>query len=1361
MKNILKKIKIPRFFKTKKFFILLFLFLLFFLFTPISLHQIDNKVENFLNNKAHEGLKTFEKQTGLKIEWQDLNFNIFTMSANLKEVKITPSNSPIQTFDFLNGLQKIKKISARPSVYSLLFEKQIILAKLKIQKGDIHLKTLKSFIKKPKQQKEVALPIKKLLITNTNLNIKNEEHNLIFSQVKAQAAQKDMGVFRFDLSVNSFNITKNLNPNATTDKKDIQKNQEEWEKESFELSFKGLAQKNRVSFEKISLKNKDFQSFTDWLDIHFDSKGLKSVGVKSSGSLPSFLLQKAADLMDEKLPAFDILSFYNFNIQYKKNKGFQGFFELEAEQAIFKSKPLKKIFIKGNLINYTLAIDKGLIKTQNQGRIDIKKGKWLFKADPLQFSFSMQADKLSFDFVFKTILDLQEFPVRGDFTGSIHCLGLGQGSFLKCITEGKSERLIVHPENRDEILSFHEMNFKSDIEWNQKILKFDIYGEKSDFSKASFKGKYFQDLNKIEAEYSFLGTVGKDLKFNTEFPIQGELKTEKGFFILDKDKLTLTGFMTSPALKIQSYRLANISSAFSFKNNKLNFSGIRGGASNKTNYIAECEIDFEKDQLIVKSEFPFFDVEDFLEAVQENIPWPLKLKGTGTASFAIKYPWSSPEQYTFQLKGNLFNIFINKDFFQQAIFDLGLEDQKGIIRSLLLKKGQGAIRGKGTFNSKHALNLDLTGQNLSLERLEWLNEILSFNQSGDVNFNAKITGTANNPKFNGHVLISNMLFYAYPVSNSNIKLKINKSGLSFSGNITDEISIENFIYPFSNTEELGVKGRFINWNFIKLFFSKNHIENIEDYSSKINGSFSFFQKKGNLKSWSGFAKIDNFLISKSSKWIKNTQPFSISLDEKKWSLSPTWFSHQDDKTLKLENRENDKLLLSGESSLDLFSVFFPFLKEFDGNIKGQLLIDNNLKQLNPRGSLHIERGAFSIEPLPDLINIKTSLIFAKNNVFINDFNGNAGGGLVKGEGAIFYDFINAPRLNLSLSLSNTRLNIPEDFNTKGSGTLHIQGEKAPYLISGQYEIDSGNIVKDFSESAKKTKYDFSFLDEKEVKQKSLFALKLNIKTNKAVDVNSSLIRSSIEGQADIYGPLESLLINGQFNLSQKAEENLIFFRGHEFKISSGSIFFKNSVPENPYLNIKANTLFKENIVDFSENQEEIEREYNIFLSLKGSSKNPSFSLESIPSLNEKEIISLLTLGIRTRRFDTSVTENVTDADYSSQISYSSQLVASMLLEKPLNKEIKNTLGLDFRLTPYINTDNKPVTKITLSRNWFEKWKTSFSRTLHEDAESDIRLKYNLNKKVSLTAFWESEEKENLDDDQKERLGLDLEFNFDF
>lgn len=1366
MKNLSQKtkiffesIKIPGFFKTKKFLALIFLFVLLFLFTPISLHQIGKKVEGFINDKAETGVQTFEKQTGLKIEWKQLSFNIFTMTAKLEGAQVIPLNSSkfqkIQELRFLDGLQKIGKISARPSLYSLLSKKQIILSKLKIQDGDIHLKTLKHFLRKPKGPRNIALPIKKIEVKNTSLSVRHGDHRMKLSDIQSSVAQKKEGVFHFDLFVQSFLIRRELGFQGFQSLRNLLPKENglkaQSENQVYQLSFRGTAQKGKVSFQDINLRNSGFQSLTKWLDIHFNSRGVHTINVKSSGSLPSSLIQKGMDLAGKNALSFEALLSYKINIQYREKKGYQGFFELEGREAVFKSNRLKHFSFKGKLSSSLLTMDEGRVETENHGSLTVKKGNLSFKEGLLKFDFSAEANRLSSDFVTQTILDLRAFPAAGDLTGSIQCEGGRKGEYLKCLYEGQSQRLKIQPENQNEIMSFYDMKMNTEWNWDGQILNFTVNGQKNDLPSLEFKGRYSEPLDRLSASYSFIGKLKEDLQFNTPFPLTGQIQIQKGKVTVDKDQAALEGELRSPLLKIQSYKLQNISSSYKLENKKLDFFNIKGFPG-RTNYTAKCSVDFENDQLAVKMTASFFDIENFVEAAEDRFSLPVQLKGTGTASFSMIFPWSAPDSRQFQLKADLFNVLIDQDSFQQVTLDFGIQNQKGLVRSLLFKKGQGFIQGGGVFDNSYSMDLDVTGQNLSLERLEKLNKILPFNQSGDIDFSMKITGAPWNPLIQGDVQISDMFVYSYPVRDSRLKLSIDKKALSFSGRIMEGIHIDKFIYPISGKSKASASGKFNDLDFIKIFASKNKVEKAQDYFSRTTGYFSFSKIKDAQKTWEGVLQFRKFLISKTDKWIRNEKPFTVSFNQNRWSLSSVQFFHQNNEKLVIEKRNNNKLFLSGESFLGPFSIFFPFLKELEGNIKGQLLTDNNLKKLHPRGSLEIKKGRLFIKPLPEFTGIKASLIFSKNNVFINDFLSEAGGGQTAGGGSIFYNFADLPALNLNLIFSNAHINIPKDFNTKGSGEIQIKGGSQPYLISGQYIIDSGSITKDFSGGSKKTKYDFSFLNREAKKQDSVFELNLNIKTRQAIAVRSSLIRSFVEGEADIYGPLSSLLVNGGFALFQKAEENLIFFRGQEFKINSGSITFKKSEPDNPHLNIKAETLFTKQIIDPLESQREIERQYKILLSLTGSSHEPVFTLKSAPSLNEKEIISLLTLGVGSRHFDANVKQNVTD--------YSYQILASMLLEKPLNREIKDTLGVDFRLTPYINTLNKPVTKITLSRSWFKKWRTSFSRTI-EDAESDVRLRYALNPKASLTAFWENTRQIELENNLDDRMGFDFEFNFDF
>ena len=1358
MLSFLNKFHIPDFLKTKKFVILLSILILIFLFAPISLHQIGQKIENFINSKAISGVESFEKQTGLKIRWSALDFNIFIMTVVLEDVQVHHLNEfhskKIEELKFLDGLQKIKKISARPSLYSLLFDKKIILSKLNIERGDISLKTLKRFKTKAGNSQDIKLPIKKISIKNTDIRLQHNRHTLQFSNIKAVISQKGPA-FNFKFFVNNFYFRKHSSFESFLNVKPIKQD----ENKVYQLSMKGSAKQNQISFSQINIQNEFFSSSTNSLEIDFNSNGLMSLDVVSSGSLPLSLIQDSLSLINKQIQFSNANLTYDFSIKYKKNKGYIGAFFVSSKDFVFKTEKLKSFSLKGDLKSYFLSINKGHIKTENQGDVYIKSAKWFFLQDTLPFSFSVKTEQLSSDSVVRTVLNIPYSPVKGILTGSVACQGRGKTvDYLKCDIKGKSQKVKLQPENQETILSFYGFDLDSSLEWKDQQLEFELKGVKDQFATVNFKGRYSQISDEFSTSYSFSGKLGEDLIFNIPLSLKGRAELSNGRILIKNNKVKLSGRASSPKLNIQSYYLENISGLYNFKNNKLSFVNIEGRPG-QTNYLAEVSLDFNKKTLNVFLDSKFFSIKDFIKAL--NKPhFPVDLKGSGTASFFLYWPWDQVEKKEFQLTGDFFNVIINKDFFSQSTFDFSFKNQKGFVHSLLFRKGQGLIEGSGSFDENYQLNLEMTGQKLPLESIELLNHILPFNQSGDINFNAEIKGSLNDPNIKGKAVISNTFLYSYPVKDSLLNLKINKSGLSFSGNIIDEITIDQFVYPFSNQSKLKIKGWFHNFDLIKILLSKDKKDKIQDYSSQLKGSFDI-EKNINNSLLEGQAKIEQLFISKADQWLKTVRPFSISFQKNKWSLTPTKFIDYNNKTFHIKRAENDKLLLKGSASLSFFSIMTPFFKEFDGEVTGQILLNNNLKQLQPKGSLQVSKGLLSIYSLPEFTNVSAQLIFSNNSILINDFKSLAGGGEVKGIGNVLYNFVNNPVVNLNLSFDSVHFQIPEGFNTKGSGKIKIKGSSPPYLISGEYHINSGSIVREFSAGKTDKKYDFALLEKRDIKKKSIFELDLNFETKQAVSVSSSLIRSSVEGQANIYGPFNSLLMKGKFNLAQNIKQGLIFFRGQEFKISSGSILFKDSSPTNPYLDISAETVFKEPIkegaettIDALESREEIEREYKIFLSVKGFSQNLDFFLKSIPILNEKEIISLLTLGVSSRHFDTQVKQSESVGNYSYQI------ITSFLIEKTLNKEIKNALDLDFRLTPYINTLNKPVTKVTLSKSWFDKWRTSFSRTIEESAHSDVQLKYDLNKKTSLTAFWENTGQIEQEKDE-ELLGLDFEFNFDF
>ena len=1337
--SFFKKLKWPAFIKTKKFLFLLICFLFFFLFTPISFIQVSKKIENYIDDRAKVGVENFKKQTGLVIEWGKLDFKLLTLTVHLENVKINslPDVQKIQELNFLDGEQYIQKISARPSIFSLFFDKKIFLAKLNIHQGEISLKTLQEYVNNSKNQRDsFQLPIKKISIKKTQVSVKHKEHVLNFSEIKSSFLQKENRRFDFDIFIKEASIDK------LTHQKGVFQNLNLEIEKKYEISSKGVFRPDKLSVNHLFVKNDNFQSDTKSLDLDFEKGKIKKIKADSKGSLSFNFIQSTFNLFGKNIPVFGSHLKYKLNIAYEKSKGWQGNFEFSSEKAIFLSSQLNNLNVKGRLQNFLLLIDKGVLDIGEQGQLSIQKIE-LFLDKPY-FNLTVQTKRLSSEFVMKKIFNQKDFPVTGHFTGQVACNGNYQTS-VDCELQGASPRVQLIPRASQEIFSLLNYNLDLNISWNELGIEFLADAKKED-SQILFKGKYQSASNELTASYSLIGDTFKDIRFHLPFDLGGVARVRQGVLSIKNDKVETVGFIASNLLEIDKYKLENITSEYRFLDNKLNFFNIRANPG-QTQYKAKLDVDFNTRMLDIQLDSNLFQLNDFMRAVKNHFSLPFNLEGTGTLAFSFRQSLNNPIDKSFDLKGNIFNVKIDNDFFKQSHFHFAFKEGQGQVLDFSLKKISAELIGQGFFDKDYNLNVNLGLNNVRLENFNFLNSIVPFNQTGDMTGKLKLTGPLQEFQVKGDLFVSNTFLYSYPIKKSKLEMILNAKGVSLSGNIGSGVYLTELFYSFEKDKKMNLKGQFKDIDLIAFLFSKSKKNKSEDYRSKFQGSFDLERKKD----WIGKVEINKLDLFKLNRNLKMKTPLYIFLEKDRWYLTPTWFSDNKNRIFVVEEQENNKLLLKGVTNLEFFSVVFPFFEDLSADIRGQVIIENNLKNIQAKGSFEMESGTIQIPSLPEFKNLKGHLVFATDHLYINNLSGNAGGGVITGLGSIKNLFKPKPNLNFNFDFQKVHLEIPEGFNTKGSGQIKMKGSQT-YLISGHYDVDGGSIVREFSSSGEQD-YDFDLIKKEDTEATSPLLFDLKLKTKKPIQLNSSLIRASIEGETLVSGPLDELIMNGEIRFSKEARQNLIFFRGQEFQITSGAISFFNSKPKNPYINISANSVFKEKLIDPLEGQEEIENEYVISLLSKGFVDDLKYSLRSVPSLREKEIISLLTLGVSSRRFDSNVKQDVT--------SYSYQILASFLIEKTLNREIKEALGLDFRLTPYINTLNKPVNKMTLSRTWFEKWKSSVSRTLEESPQSDIRLKYNISPNIFLTTFLENNEQQDLDQIEENLLGFDFEFKFDF
>ena len=129
-----------------------------------------------------------------------------------------------------------------------------------------------------------------------------------------------------------------------------------------------------------------------------------------------------------------------------------------------------------------------------------------------------------------------------------------------------------------------------------------------------------------------------------------------------------------------------------------------------------------------------------------------------------------------------------------------------------------------------------------MENFNFLNSLFSFNQTGDVKGKLKMTGLINNPEVKGELFISNTFLYSYPIKDTQMKVKMNQTGFSLTGDVAEDIRLDEFFYPFQKNRTMKLKGYFNNLDLIAFLFAKLKKNKSEDYRSQIQGSFDLEKK---------------------------------------------------------------------------------------------------------------------------------------------------------------------------------------------------------------------------------------------------------------------------------------------------------------------------------------------------------------------------------------------------------------------------------------------------------------------------------------------------------------------------------------
>lgn len=503
----------------------------------------------------------------------------------------------------------------------------------------------------------------------------------------------------------------------------------------------------------------------------------------------------------------------------------------------------------------------------------------------------------------------------------------------------------------------------------------------------------------------------------------------------------------------------------------------------------------------------------------------------------------------------------------------------------------------------------------------------------------------------------------------------------------------------------------------------NKKENISD----------FLKTKGDLDvewtSSAGKIRVNSLDFQMSDRWNREEKriltlekPSEITFKNSSFTGDAAFLSGNQRFELRSQGSE---LISKGSLSVRLLDLFLPkVIRLVDGNI----FINSRWNPTNQQGlqaSLALSDVSLYLSFLgTELRAVKGNVGISGNDLRFSNLTGRSGEGTFDLNGSMG---MLGGSVHLKTHTSVLPLRINHDLDLTVSGDFELKGKEQPYLLIGKGRVERGLLRKEFSDSSVKMA----------ILEKPWVNFDLPFEVDQGFEVKNSLTDSFVTGQGMLLGNDLQPKVSGKFNVVK----GTLLAKDNEFSL----LFAKVDIPKDTGLdtlkvNVQASTLKNYRGVD-----------YRIFMAADGDPTDLKLNFRSEPSLGQKEVISLLSLGYIPQD------QSLNGTSQGSSIAQGASAEAFQLLfGQALGKGIQKQTGFNVRVGTSSNLKQADtIPKVTVYRKLNERMSATFGKSLDVSRpENNFKIDYKLMKNLNLTGVWENPE------ENQNSLGLDLRLEFE-
>lgn len=420
---------------------------------------------------------------------------------------------------------------------------------------------------------------------------------------------------------------------------------------------------------------------------------------------------------------------------------------------------------------------------------------------------------------------------------------------------------------------------------------------------------------------------------------------------------------------------------------------------------------------------------------------------------------------------------------------------------------------------------------------------------------------------------------------------------------------------------------------------------------------------------------------------------------------PTHFSQVSNRFI--GDDEMDVKVMFDQADLSVLPLFSRQIAWASGATQGDLVINGTVHHPKVYGELAVASGTVKFAALKDpLEHIAIDIQFKGDKIGINTFHGQMGKGSFSLDGSVALQGGNLTDYDVKMKLDQLELK-HQNFSGPVSGNLTLTSAAGQPLLSGHVLLEKDTIDIPVLPNFTLPGFDM--------------ALNVDVEAGKSLRFyNSYLYDFVVEGKVNVGGTLQKITPSGKFTINRG---QLTYFTA-PFTIQTGSVEFTPHGGLIPVVKIESQYQISPTTVT---------------LVINGPATGMDFKLTANPSLNQQQILSLLTLG--NRYFQTTSSDPGFGRDQIGSLFNSG--VESQLFG-PVENSLRSFFGVDdFHIvhgydTPLGAPDNAAATEayydLQVNKYLNDRFSINYSMGIDRLAQA-LGLRYEFNQRFSMgTAF---------------------------